>query len=92
MDLASFGREESNPEKISKKFAEIETQLRRQMILGPKRLLIALPLSLPATSMHLESAAKLVSPFHLLLAVASVGVCWFYRRWWKGKALGGAEN
>jgi len=75
-------------ERINENCTEIETRLRRQMILGPKRLLLAGSLSLPVASVHLKSAAKLVSPFHLLLAVTSMGVAWFSARWWSEKKLG----
>lgn len=74
-------------ERISENCAEIETRLRRQMILGPKRLLLAGSLSLPVAAVHLRSA-KLVTPLHLLLAVTSMGVAWFSARWWSEKKFG----
>jgi len=87
------GQEERfDPQELGDNCAEIETRLRRQMILSPKRLLLAGSLSLPAASVHLKSAAKLVTPLHLLLAATSVGVAWFSARWWNEKKPGGSAS
>jgi hypothetical protein len=69
---------------MKERFAEVQTRLRRQMIMPREPLVFAgiLPLSLnPA---HMLSVAKaLPPPVHLLLALASVGVGWAAASWWK---------
>jgi hypothetical protein len=84
--------EKTNSEKPGEDCGEIETRLRRQMIVGPKRLLMAGSLSLPAASAHLKSVPRVVTPFHLLLAATSVGVAWFSARWWNERKPGRATS
>jgi hypothetical protein len=70
--------------RVKEGFAEVQTRLRRQMIMPREPLLFAgfVPLSLnPA---HTLSVAKaLPTPVHLLLTLASLGIGWISASWWK---------
>jgi len=70
--------------RMKERFAEIQTRLRRQMVMIPKPLVFAgmLPLS-NNPAHHLSAAKALPAPMHLLLALASVGVTWVSASWWK---------
>ena len=73
--------------KMKERFAEIQTRLRRQMVMVPKPLVLAGTLPLPTSSAHMISSVKpslpAPTPMHLLLAVASLGITWASATWWK---------
>ena len=71
--------------KMKERFAEIQTRLRRQMVMMPKSVVLAGTLPLPSSPTHMLSSVKAPTPtpMHLLLAVASVGITWASAAWWK---------
>jgi len=81
--------------KMKERFAEIQTRLRRQMVMMPKPLVLAGTLPLPSSPAHMLSSVKAPlsapTPMHLLLAVASVGITWASANWWKQRRTKNAE-
>jgi len=70
--------------RMEERFAEIQTRLRKQMVMSPKPLLFAGMLPLSNNPAHMVSAAKMLpTPVHLLLALASVGITWVSATLWK---------
>jgi hypothetical protein len=70
--------------RMKDRFAEIQTRLRKQMVMIPKPLVFAGMLPLSNNPAHMLSTAKaLPTPMHLLLALASVGITWVSASWWK---------
>jgi len=70
--------------RMKERFAEVQTRLRRQMIMPPQPLVFVGMLPLSLNPAHTLSVAKaLPTPVHLLLALASVGVGWASVSWWK---------
>jgi len=73
--------------KMKERFAEIQTRLRRQMVMVPKPLVLAGTLPLPSSPAHMLSSIKTPlpapTPMHLLLAAASVGITWASASWLK---------
>jgi hypothetical protein len=82
--MTSEHSESTYSERMKERFGEVQTQLRRQMIMTPKPLVFAGMLPLSLNPAHMLSAAKaLPTPVQLLLALASVGVGWASASWWK---------
>ena len=76
--------------KMKERFAEIQTRLRRQMVMAPKPLVLggALPFTKsPAHMLSLKALLPAPTPMHLLLAVASVGITWASASWWKQRRI-----
>jgi hypothetical protein len=73
--------------KMKERFAEIQTRLRRQMVMVPKPLVLAGTLPLSGSPAHMLSSVKAPlaapTPMHLLLAAASVGITWASASWLK---------
>jgi len=70
--------------RMKERFAELQTRLRRQMIMPRKPLVFAGMLPLSFNPVHMLSADRaLPTPAHLLLALASLGVGWLSASWWK---------
>ena len=85
--MTSEQMETTHSGKMKEKFAEIQTRLRRQMVMVPKPLVLAGTLPLPKNPAHMLAVAKTPiatpTPMHLLLAVASLGITWASAAWWK---------
>ena len=82
--MTSEHPESTYSERMKERFAEVQTRLRRQMIMTPKPVVFAGMLPLSLNPAHMLSAAKaLPTPVHLLLALASVGIGWVSASWWK---------
>ena len=77
--------------KMKERFAEIQTRLRRQMVMVPKPLMLAGTIPLPGSPTHILSSVRpsmpTATPVHLLLAVASVGLTWASASWWKQRRV-----
>jgi hypothetical protein len=73
--------------KMKERFTEMQTRLRRQMVMVPKPLVLAGTLPLPTSPAHMLSSVRAPlpapTPMHLLLAVASVGITWASASWLK---------
>ena len=77
--------------KMKERFAEIQTRLRREMVMVPKPLVLAGTVPLHKSPVHTLSTVKGLlpapTPMHLLLAVASVGITWTCASWWKQRRI-----
>jgi hypothetical protein len=83
--------ETTHSRKMKERFAEIQTRLRRQMVMVPKPLVLAGTLPFHKSPAHTLSTVKALlpalTPMHLLLAVASVGITWASASWWKQRRI-----
>ncbi len=91
MKLANVESRGPGLDSIREKCAHIETRLRRQMVVNPKRIWIAGTPSLTKSTMHVHPAPN-GTHFYLSLAVASFSIGWLSNRWWKQRKLKPVEN
>ena len=83
--------ENTHSGKMKERFAEIQTRLRRQMVMAPKPLMLAGTLPIHKSPTHVLSTVKALlpapTPLNLLLAAASVGITWASASWWKQRRI-----
>ena len=81
----------THSEKMKERFAEIQTRLRRQVVMTPKPLVLAGALPFHKSSAHMLSTVKALlptpTPMHLLLGAASLGITWASASWWKQRRI-----